>query len=315
VSGSGTNTLQFEYTVGAGQNAADLAITGFNLGGVKDKAGNTVNLAGAPRMPAGTLAIGAAAMPATPTDTTAPRMQWVAANGPGVTNGTGTVGVGDTVRLSVNFSEAVNVTGSPSLTLNSNGSAKYVSGSGTNTLQFDYTVGAGENARDLEISGFNLGGVKDRAGNTVNLAGAPHQPAGTLAVRTTAPMAAMSANLAAPSASVTDLAASAAATSDAGSSTGGSNTGGSNLNAWSGFGNQARGVGSAFSNNTTLGYAGNLTGAGGNPPAVDGSFVSRMALLGQYAASSFVGAGPGLVGAPMQSAAAEFAQTLAKPRG
>ena len=93
-------------------------------------------------------------------------MQWVAANGPGVTNGNGTVGAGGTVRLSLNFSEAVNVTGTPSLALNSNGTAKYVSGSGTNTLQFDYTVGAGQSAADLAITGFNLGGVKDQAGNS-----------------------------------------------------------------------------------------------------------------------------------------------------
>ena len=119
----------------------------------------------------------------TPTgDTTAPTLQWVAANGPGVTNGTGTVGAGGTVRLALNFSEAVNVTGTPSLALNSNGTANYVSGTGSNTLQFDYTVAAGQSAADLAITGFNLSGVKDLAGNSVNLAGAPTQPAGTLAI-------------------------------------------------------------------------------------------------------------------------------------
>ena len=121
VSGTGSNTLQFDYTVAAGQSAADLAITGFNLSGVKDLAGNSVNLAGAPTQPAGTLAISAPVtttpVTTTPTDTTAPTLQWVAANGPGVTNGTGTVGAGSTVRLSLNFSEAVNVTGTPSLAL------------------------------------------------------------------------------------------------------------------------------------------------------------------------------------------------------
>ena len=86
--------------------------------------------------------------------------------------------------MSVNFSEAVNVTGTPTLALNSNGTAKYVSGSGTNTLQFDYTVAAGQSAADLAITGFNLSGVKDLAGNSVNLAGAPTQPAGTLAIST-----------------------------------------------------------------------------------------------------------------------------------
>jgi hypothetical protein len=233
------------------------------------------------------------------------------------------MGAGSTVHLSLNFSEAVNVTGTPSLALNDNGTATYVSGSGSNTLQFDYKVAAGENTPDLAITGFNLSGVKDLAGNGVNLAGAPTQPAGTLAVRTTAPMAATSTTLAAaaPSSSVTDLAASTAATSDAGPSMNGvpaasGPVGGPNRNAWSSFASQARGAaGLAFGNNTTLGYAANPGEAGGNPTAVDGSFISKMALLGQYAASSFVGSGSGLVGGPMQSAMAELGQTLAKPHG
>ena len=161
-------------------------------------------------------------------------MQWVAANGPGVTNGTGTVGTGGTVRLSLNFSEAVKVTGSPSLALNSNGTAKYVSGSGTNTLQFDYTVGAGQSAADLAITGFNLSGVKDLAGNRVNLAGAPTQPAGTLAIGTTAPTAVTYAAVNTVSPSVVSTSpATAGSTSPAGVP--------------SGFGNH----------NTTLGYAAN----------------------------------------------------------
>ena len=190
VSGSGSNTLQFDYTVAAGQSAADLAITGFNLGGVKDQAGNSVNIAGAPTQPAGTLAISTQSptnpttptAPTAPTDTTAPKLQLGRCQRHRSNNGTGTVGTGGTVRLSLNFSEAVNVTGTPTLALNSNGTAKYVSGSGSNTLQFDYTVAAGQSATDLAITGFNLGGVKDHAGNAVNLAGAPMQPAGTLAI-------------------------------------------------------------------------------------------------------------------------------------
>ena len=57
--GSGTNALTFSYTVGAGQNTADLAVTAVNLGTatVKDGAGNAANLAGAVTNPAGTLQI------------------------------------------------------------------------------------------------------------------------------------------------------------------------------------------------------------------------------------------------------------------
>src|SRR6202042_1532354 len=57
--GSGTNALTFTYTVGAGQNTADLAVTAINLGTatVKDGAGNVANLTGAVPSPAGTLRI------------------------------------------------------------------------------------------------------------------------------------------------------------------------------------------------------------------------------------------------------------------
>ena len=57
--GSGTNALTFSYTVGAGQNTADLAVTAVNLGTatVKDGAGNAADLTGAVTNPAGTLQI------------------------------------------------------------------------------------------------------------------------------------------------------------------------------------------------------------------------------------------------------------------
>lgn len=181
VSGTGTDTLQFEYKVAAGQNTADLAIKTYNLSGVKDQAGNALDLSSAPYQPAGTLAVD------TKTNTTAPQVQWIAATGSKLQNGNGTVSAGDTVRLSVNFNEVMTVNGTPSLSLNSKGTAKYVSGSGTNTLQFDYKVAAGETAADLEVSGYNLTGVKDRAGNAVNVDGAPHQPGGVLAVGSTTP--------------------------------------------------------------------------------------------------------------------------------
>lgn len=181
VSGTGTDTLQFEYKVAAGQNTPDLAIKTYNLSGVKDQAGNALDLSSAPYQPAGTLTVD------TRTNTTAPQVQWIAATGSKLQNGNGTVSAGDTVRLSVNFNEAMTVNGAPTLSLNSKGTARYVSGSGTNTLQFDYKVAAGETAADLEVSGYNLTGVRNRAGNAVNVDGAPHQPAGVLAVGSMTP--------------------------------------------------------------------------------------------------------------------------------
>ena len=57
--GSGTNALTFSYTVAAGQNTADLAVTAVNLGTatVTDGAGNAANLSGAVTNPAGILQI------------------------------------------------------------------------------------------------------------------------------------------------------------------------------------------------------------------------------------------------------------------
>jgi len=73
----------------------------------------------------------------------------------GVTNVTssttnGTYGTGANISIQVTFNEVVTVTGTPKLQLNSAGSANYVSGSGTNTLTFTYTVAAGENNPHLD---------------------------------------------------------------------------------------------------------------------------------------------------------------------
>jgi hypothetical protein len=56
------------------------------------------------------------------------------------------------IPIQVTFSEIVNVTGSPTLALNSGGVAVYASGGGTNTLTFNYSVGVGQNTPDLDYS-------------------------------------------------------------------------------------------------------------------------------------------------------------------
>ena len=56
----------------------------------------------------------------------------------------GDEGVGKTITLTLDMSEAVTVAGTPTLTLNDGGTANYTGGSGTNALTFSYTVGAGE---------------------------------------------------------------------------------------------------------------------------------------------------------------------------
>ncbi|WP_095082316.1 VCBS domain-containing protein [Pseudomonas sp. Irchel s3h17] len=107
----------------------------------------------------------------------------------------GTLKAAETVTLNLTFSEVVLVTGSPTLNLNTGGTASYTSGSGTNTLTFTYTVGAGQNTADLTLaaSAFTLGGatIKDAAGNNAILTGANGvNPTGTLIVDTVAPVGA-----------------------------------------------------------------------------------------------------------------------------
>jgi hypothetical protein len=102
----------------------------------------------------------------------------------------GTLKAGESVNLIVNFSEAVTVTGgTPSLTLNSGGTASYTSGSGTSALTFSYTVASGQTASDLTVTAVNLLGatVHDTATNNANTAGAATNPSGILMVDTTGP--------------------------------------------------------------------------------------------------------------------------------
>lgn len=63
---------------------------------------------------------------------------------------------GDTVEINVHFSRPVDVTGSPFLNLNTGSIANYVSGSGTDTLTFEYNVWFGVNTADLDVYQINL---------------------------------------------------------------------------------------------------------------------------------------------------------------
>ncbi|WP_156115881.1 hypothetical protein [Bosea sp. UNC402CLCol] len=303
VGGAGTSTLQFDYKVQAGEKASDLEVARYNLGGVKDRAGNAVDIAGAPHQPAGVLAVGAT----TASDPTAPKVQWIAASGSGISDGSGTVKAGDTVWLSVNFKDAMTVNGAPSLSLSSGGTAKYVSGSGTNTLQFKYVVGAGESAPDLEVSGYDLKGVTDRAGKSVNIAGAPHQPAGVLTIAADASAGTASVNPLAKTvaSAASDLAPPATVTSGTSAQTASQQ--------W--FGGHGGSVtDAAFGSGRTLGYSGSQDGGASADPS-QGSAMSKLALLNQYAASSFATPAPTSFGAMTQAWLNSSTQTLAKPRG
>src|SRR5262249_45454959 len=83
----------------------------------------------------------------------------------------GTYGLGAPIDITVQFTKSVDVTGTPQLTLNSGGTAQYLSGSGTNTLTFHYVVGSGENSLDLGYTstsalGLNGGTIVGSGGST-----------------------------------------------------------------------------------------------------------------------------------------------------
>ena len=147
-SGSGSNALIFKYTVANGQNTSALAVTGNNLNGstinITDSAGAQVDLLGANVSFAG-LKIGVTVQSVT----TSPS--------------SGDLGPGSVVIFTVTTTESVKISGgTPTLSLNDGGTATYKSGSGTNVLTFNYTVGAvgsGQNASSLAVIGFNPKGA------------------------------------------------------------------------------------------------------------------------------------------------------------
>ena len=199
-SGSGSTTLVFNYTVTANQTSADLdytATTSLNLNGgsISDVAGNTANLTLASPGAAGSLGANKALV----IDTVAPIVTNVTSS---TTNGL--FGLGGSVSVQVVFDDTVTVDtngGTPRLILDTSGSgtpATYASGSGSNTLTFNYTVIAGDNSSDLDYKGtasleLNGGTIRDASGNSAVLTLAAPAAAGSLGankalvVDTTAP--------------------------------------------------------------------------------------------------------------------------------
>jgi len=97
----------------------------------------------------------------------------------------GTYGVGKSIAIQVAFSGAETVTGTPELALNSGGTATYSSGSGTSTLTFLYTVGAGDASPKLDYSNtgaltLNGGTITGGGGIATNLTLASPGSSGSL---------------------------------------------------------------------------------------------------------------------------------------
>lgn len=159
VSGSGTDTLVFRYTILSGQLDTDGIVVGsaisLNGGNLQDVAGNAAGLTLA--------AVGSTS--GVLVDAIAPSIESVdlPANA--------TYTEGQQLNLTLHYDEAITVTGTPSISLtigSSTVNATYVSGSGTDTIMFRYTVQNGDNDSDgIEVGALALNGgaLKDATGN------------------------------------------------------------------------------------------------------------------------------------------------------
>ena len=164
-SGSGTGALLFRYTVQASDLDTDGITVGTlaaNGGTLKDRATNDANL---------TLnSVGATT--SVLVDAVVPTITSVTS-----TKGDGSYGLGESIAVTVTFDEAVTVTGTPQLELETgvvDRKVDYSSGSGTSALTFTYTVQMGDESADLDYKATNAltlngGTIKDAAGNDATL--------------------------------------------------------------------------------------------------------------------------------------------------
>ena len=172
-SGTGSNTLTFNYTIGAGHTSSDLdykatSSLALNGGTIKDAALNAATLTLATPGAANSLGANKALI----VDTTVPTVTDVTS-----TTSNGSYKQGQAIAITIGFSEVVNVTGTPQLTLETGGSdavVNYSSGTGSNTLTFNYTIGAGQTSSDLDYKATNSlalngGTIKDAALNAATL--------------------------------------------------------------------------------------------------------------------------------------------------
>jgi Bacterial Ig-like domain (group 1)/Invasin, domain 3 len=161
LSGSGTNNVTFRYTVAANDLDSDgitlVSPISLNGGTIQDPFGDTAGLTFTEPSAVGVLV-----------DAIVPVISSVA----GPTQGY--YYLGNNLDFEVIFSEPVNVTGVPQISLNLGSNirnATYLSGSGTSILKFRYTVSSG----DLDTDGIeavsplmlNSGTIKDFPGNNL----------------------------------------------------------------------------------------------------------------------------------------------------
>jgi len=197
VSGTGTNTLTFNYSVQAGDTTPDLNYVATNSltlngGTISDAALNDA----VPTLPATGAANSLAGNKAIVIDTTSPAVASVSSS-----TADGSYGAGNTIAVTVTFTDPVTVTGTPQIQLETGPTdrlANYVSGSGTATLTFNYLVQPSDTSNDLDYLATNSltlngGTIRDAALNNAILTLANPGAAGSLGenksiiINTTAP--------------------------------------------------------------------------------------------------------------------------------
>jgi hypothetical protein len=168
VSGSGTNTLTFRYTVMAGnQDLTGITTPGsvidLNGGTIKDAATNATS-------GAGLNLTGETSLASVDVDAIVPVISSVGVPA------NGTYGTGAGLDFTVDFTKVVNVTGTPyiQITLDTGGTvdAVYFSGSGSSQLTFRYVVPSGELDTNGIVVGssivLNSGTIQDAVGNNTD---------------------------------------------------------------------------------------------------------------------------------------------------
>jgi hypothetical protein len=146
LSGNGTATWTFEFTVQAGDNTSDLSVESFFA-----NAGDAVgNFLGTATLPSGSNSLSGS-------------KNIVIDTSPQVTNVTsstsnGSSWKGRSISIQVTFDQEVTVTGTPQLELETGSTdqkANYASGSGSNELTFTYSVQEDDESSDLDYKSTN----------------------------------------------------------------------------------------------------------------------------------------------------------------
>ena len=159
-SGSETTSLVFRYTVegmdgDANESSIRALALALNGGTIRDRAANDATLDFGRH---GVSESGDLMVNGSTANTTAPIVTGVSLSGNGH-GANGTFVAGDVVAVVVEFSEPVTVAGTPQVALtieDATRQANYVSGSGTSSLAFRYTVRSGDNDTNGISIGFQL---------------------------------------------------------------------------------------------------------------------------------------------------------------